>query len=124
VQNDYDQGSALLEKAPPHLCVKENPQFKYKDLCFAFDKDMHEIGLHAEGISGFVDADGKCHYPLTGKLEELTKQCKKSYELEKISSQMTLPFRNLQTRLVTGKASVNCTLGSIAVGWKLICNDS
>lgn len=54
----------------PHLCVKDNPQFKYKNLCFAFDKDMAEINLQFSDISGYADLDGRCHYPLT--IGELT----------------------------------------------------
>jgi hypothetical protein len=58
----------------PHICTKDNPQFKYKNLCFAFDKDMHEINLNIKDISGYADHDGKCHYPLTGKFLTCTLQ--------------------------------------------------
>ncbi|ODN00414.1 hypothetical protein Ocin01_06249 [Orchesella cincta] len=58
--------------APPHVCVDDNADFKYKSLCFAFDTDMHEIILHASELSGYADQDGKCRYPLVGYSE--TKQ--------------------------------------------------
>jgi len=69
-ENEGDEVSNIgrLSNAPPHLCVQNYPKFKNKRLCFAFDKDMHEIELHAKSISGYVDRDdGKCHYPLTGE---------------------------------------------------------
>ncbi|OXA60517.1 Major facilitator superfamily domain-containing protein 6-A [Folsomia candida] len=63
VEDESDFGTS------PHLCVKDDPHFKYKNLCFAFDKYMHEIPLQAAGISGYADTDGKCHYPLIGSSE-------------------------------------------------------
>lgn len=65
--DEGDELSSWLSGAPPHVCVDDNADFKYKSLCFAFDKDMHEIPLHASALSGYADDNGKCRYPLLGK---------------------------------------------------------
>lgn len=66
---DDENPSSNLPTPPPHVCMDHPANFRHKSdsLCFAFDKDMHEIPLHASALSGYTDEDGKCHYPLVGK---------------------------------------------------------
>lgn len=59
--------NSWIPSPPPHVCVDDNADFKYKSLCIAFDKDMHELPLHASALSGYTDENGKCRYPLVRK---------------------------------------------------------
>ncbi|CAG7665723.1 unnamed protein product [Allacma fusca] len=65
--DDDEEGEPWTPSWPPHICIgteSKSPRLSEAPLCYAFYKDRTNITVDVSDISGNLEDDGKCHYPL------------------------------------------------------------